>query len=167
MANEGLTIHTLPLGPWDNFIYLLADEATKTCAVVDPAWHAPSILQEAERLDLQITHILCTHSHFDHVNRVEKLLEMSASGDKEQQQVLETYRMFANSKGWMRRMEADIASGLSAEAAVEKEQSLARARMALLAAVRQVLRSALSVLGVSAPQSMTRDVEEAVDVPAA
>ncbi len=60
---------------------------------------------------------------------VEKLLEMSASGDKEQQQVLETYRMFANSKGWMRRMEADIASGLSAEAAVEKEQSLARTRM--------------------------------------
>ena len=37
--------------------------------------------------------------------------------------------MFANSKGWMRRMLEDIASGLSAEAAVEKEQSLARARM--------------------------------------
>jgi glyoxylase-like metal-dependent hydrolase (beta-lactamase superfamily II) len=75
MPSEGLTIHTLPLGPWDNFIYLLADEATKTCAVVDPAWHAPSILQEAQRLNLEITHILCTHSHFDHVNRVEKLLE--------------------------------------------------------------------------------------------
>ena len=37
--------------------------------------------------------------------------------------------MFANSKGWMRRMEEDIALGLSAEAAVEKEQSQARARM--------------------------------------
>jgi phosphotransferase system enzyme I (PtsP) len=34
--------------------------------------------------------------------------------------VLEAYRMFANSKGWMRRMEEDIALGLSAEAAVEK-----------------------------------------------
>jgi len=44
---------------------------------------------------------------------------------KEQMQVLETYRMFANSKGWMRRMEEDIARGLSAEAAVEKEQSIA------------------------------------------
>jgi phosphotransferase system enzyme I (PtsP) len=31
--------------------------------------------------------------------------------------------------GWMRRMEEDIARGLSAEAAVEKEQSAARARM--------------------------------------
>ncbi|MEX0350387.1 MAG: phosphoenolpyruvate--protein phosphotransferase [Paracoccaceae bacterium] len=60
---------------------------------------------------------------------VNKMLEMSQTGDKEQLQVLEAYRMFANSKGWMRRMEEDIARGLSAEAAVEKEQSQARARM--------------------------------------
>ena len=59
---------------------------------------------------------------------VDQMLTM-AGPDKEQQQVLETYRMFANSKGWMRRMTEDIQSGLSAEAAVEKEQSLARARM--------------------------------------
>ncbi len=51
------------------------------------------------------------------------------TGHKEQMQVLETYRMFANSKGWMRRMEEGIAGGLSAEAAVEKEQSAARTRM--------------------------------------
>jgi len=60
---------------------------------------------------------------------VDKMLEMSRSGDKEQLQVLEAYRMFANSKGWMRRIEEDIARGLSAEAAVEKEQSQAHARM--------------------------------------
>lgn len=59
---------------------------------------------------------------------VDKMLAL-ASVDKEQAEVLEAYRMFANSKGWMRRMEEDIANGLSAEAAVEKEQSLARARM--------------------------------------
>jgi len=60
---------------------------------------------------------------------VDKMLELSRGADKEQLQVLEAYRMFANSKGWMRRMEEDIARGLSAEAAVEKEQSLARARI--------------------------------------
>jgi len=59
---------------------------------------------------------------------VDKMLAL-ASADKEQAEVLEAYRMFANSKGWMRRMEEDISNGLSAEAAVEKEQSLARARM--------------------------------------
>ena len=61
---------------------------------------------------------------------VDRMLEMSQDGDKEQLKVLEAYRMFANSKGWMRRMEEDIARGLSAEAAVEKEQSQARSRMA-------------------------------------
>jgi phosphotransferase system, enzyme I, PtsP len=37
--------------------------------------------------------------------------------------------MFAHSRGWLRRMEEDIMRGLSAEAAVEKEQSAARSRM--------------------------------------
>ena len=49
--------------------------------------------------------------------------------DKEQVAVLEAYRMFAHSRGWLRRMEVDVEAGLSAEAAVEKEQSTARNRM--------------------------------------
>lgn len=70
------------------------------------------------------------HEAVEHLRvGVEKMLEAAGGGDKEQLQVLEAYRMFANSKGWMRRMEADISNGLSAEAAVEKEQSTARARM--------------------------------------
>ncbi len=44
--------------------------------------------------------------------------------------ILEAYRMFAQSRSWLERMKADIRSGLSAEAAVEKEQSAIRARMA-------------------------------------
>jgi phosphotransferase system enzyme I (PtsP) len=55
---------------------------------------------------------------------------LSGTDDEgEQREVFETYRMFANSRSWMRRIEEDIARGLSAEAAVEKEQSQARARM--------------------------------------
>lgn len=57
------------------------------------------------------------------------LSSAGASVDKDQQKVLEAYRMFANSRSWVRRMEEDIALGLSAEAAVEKEQSTTRARM--------------------------------------
>ncbi|GAA6148369.1 phosphoenolpyruvate--protein phosphotransferase [Pseudooceanicola nitratireducens] len=60
---------------------------------------------------------------------VDTLVANIADDDKEQLEVLEAYRMFANSKGWLRRMEEDVARGLSAEAAVEKEQSTARARM--------------------------------------
>lgn len=60
---------------------------------------------------------------------VEDLLSRTETAEPEQREVLETYRMFAHSKGWMRRMQEDIGRGLSAEAAVEKEQSTARARM--------------------------------------
>ena len=49
--------------------------------------------------------------------------------DKDHVEVLEAYRLFANSRSWMKRMEDDIAAGLSAEAAVEKEQSTARRRL--------------------------------------
>lgn len=59
---------------------------------------------------------------------VDQMMSMSL-GDKDQQEVIQTYRMFANSKSWMQRMQADIVQGLSAEAAVEKEQSLARSRI--------------------------------------
>jgi phosphotransferase system, enzyme I, PtsP len=60
---------------------------------------------------------------------VDAMLDAADGLDREQSQVLEAYRMFAHSRGWMRRMEEDIARGLSAEAAVEKEQSTARARL--------------------------------------
>ncbi len=60
---------------------------------------------------------------------VDEMLAVVENNNKEQAEVLETYRMFANSRGWMRRMEEDITLGLSAEAAVEKEQSVARTRM--------------------------------------
>jgi phosphotransferase system enzyme I (PtsP) len=53
--------------------------------------------------------------------------EVAASG--EHREVLEAYRMFANDRGWVRRMEEAIANGLTAEAAVEKVQSDNRARM--------------------------------------
>ncbi|MFD0858911.1 phosphoenolpyruvate--protein phosphotransferase [Roseovarius aquimarinus] len=64
---------------------------------------------------------------------VDRMLTSARFGDKDQLEVLEAYRMFANSKGWMRRMEQDINRGLSAEAAVEKEQSTARARLGQVA----------------------------------
>jgi phosphotransferase system enzyme I (PtsP) len=60
---------------------------------------------------------------------VDQMMATATSVDPDQVQVFEAYRMFANSKSWLRRMEEDIRSGLSAEAAVEKEQSLARSRM--------------------------------------
>ncbi len=74
---------------------------------------------EIERLRAAVQHLRVS---IDDLLSVEHL-------DKDQKAVLEAYRMFANSRGWSKRMEEDIEAGLSAEAAVEKEQSLTRSRM--------------------------------------
>jgi glyoxylase-like metal-dependent hydrolase (beta-lactamase superfamily II) len=75
MTAEGFFIHQFELGPMENFVYFIGDRQSRECAVVDPAWNYEIILEEANRLDVRIKHILCTHSHFDHVNEVESLLE--------------------------------------------------------------------------------------------
>ena len=61
---------------------------------------------------------------------VDDLLNATKRGaGKDQTEVLEAYQMLANSKGWSTRLESSIDSGLTAEVAVEKEQSSTRARM--------------------------------------
>jgi phosphotransferase system enzyme I (PtsP) len=47
----------------------------------------------------------------------------------EHRDVLEAFRMFAYDRGWMRRLREAVMTGLTAEAAVERVQSDARARM--------------------------------------
>lgn len=59
--------------------------------------------------------------------------EMLSRGDVaragEHREVLETYRMFAHDRGWIRRMNEAVATGLTAEAAVAKVQNEMRARV--------------------------------------
>ena len=47
----------------------------------------------------------------------------------EHRDVLEAYRMFANDQGWQHKLHEAVATGLTAEAAVERVQSDTRARM--------------------------------------
>lgn len=67
-------IHALELGPMENFIYLIEDRASGRAAVVDPAWDVPSIVALAADRGVQITDVLLTHSHHDHINGLEELL---------------------------------------------------------------------------------------------
>ena len=51
------------------------------------------------------------------------------SHDGEHMAVLEAYRMFANDRGWLRRIQSAIRTGLTAEAAVERVNNGMRARL--------------------------------------
>ena len=59
---------------------------------------------------------------------------------------------------YLRDLAAAFHSYYAAERFLVDDSSLARARMALLAATRQVLRNALGLLGVSAPEAMAREL---------
>ena len=76
-ANPPYSVHALELGQMSNFIYLIHDHASGRAAVVDPAWDTPRIIQLAKQQGVTITDILLTHSHFDHINGVEALLNHS------------------------------------------------------------------------------------------
>jgi glyoxylase-like metal-dependent hydrolase (beta-lactamase superfamily II) len=70
---DKIIIKRLELGPMANFTYLLGDPVSKTCAVIDPGWEAGEIIKEADALGLEITHILLTHTHFDHARAADTL----------------------------------------------------------------------------------------------
>ena len=49
-----------------NFCYLIGDEDSKTCALIDPAFETDRILKAADELRYTVTHIINTHGHSDH-----------------------------------------------------------------------------------------------------
>jgi arginyl-tRNA synthetase len=61
---------------------------------------------------------------------------------------------------YLRDVAAALHTYYSAERFLVDDAALARARMALLTATRQVLRNGFAVLGISAPESMGRDTNE-------
>ena len=74
-ATQPTSIHALELGPMENFIYLIEDRASGRAAVVDPAWDVPEVLKLADEHGVRITDILLTHSHQDHINGIEAVLQ--------------------------------------------------------------------------------------------
>lgn len=73
--STGHSIIALELGPMENFVYLLHDHSSDTAAIVDPAWDVEEILQVAENRGINITDILLTHSHHDHINGIERVMD--------------------------------------------------------------------------------------------
>jgi hydroxyacylglutathione hydrolase len=57
----------------DNYIWLLQDPSSKHCAVVDPGDAAPVLEWLEQHPDWQLTDILVTHHHHDHVGGVARL----------------------------------------------------------------------------------------------
>jgi phosphotransferase system enzyme I (PtsP) len=82
---------------------------------------AEDVQKEERRLDEAITAVRTS---------IDQLIDRGdEAGPGEHQEVLETFRMFANDRGWLRRLREAVRSGLTAEAAVERVQNDARAKL--------------------------------------
>ena len=68
-----LKIHTLTLGMYQTNTYIIHEENSKACCVIDPGYQADAILRKVESLGLTLDAILLTHGHFDHVGAVKDL----------------------------------------------------------------------------------------------
>ena len=66
-----MTVETLRAHK-DNFIYALVEG--HECAVIDPG-EAQPVLAFLNSRGLKLTHILCTHHHWDHVNGIPEILK--------------------------------------------------------------------------------------------
>lgn len=86
-------LRQLELGPMQNFVYLVGDEAAKKCWVVDPAWEIEKALDQAARDGYSVEGALITHSHFDHCNALEKLLAAKSMPVYVQKRELEIARL--------------------------------------------------------------------------
>ena len=68
-------IHTLSLGAYQTNCYIVHEETSKTCAIIDPGYEPEKVLAFCSRLGLSVDAILLTHGHFDHVGGVEGIVK--------------------------------------------------------------------------------------------
>ena len=69
-----VNVHTLVLGAYQTNCYIVHDDSSKSCAVIDPGYEPEKILALTDKLGLTVDAILLTHGHFDHVGAVEALV---------------------------------------------------------------------------------------------
>jgi hydroxyacylglutathione hydrolase len=65
--NPSLYFKQIEIGPMQNYVYLIGSTETRKAAVVDAAWDIDEILGIAAQDEMEITHVLVTHTHPDHV----------------------------------------------------------------------------------------------------
>ena len=69
-----MLIKTITVGAYETNCYIVADEATLDCAVIDPGADASAILDYLEETHLRCRFVLLTHGHFDHTGAVSDVL---------------------------------------------------------------------------------------------
>lgn len=74
-----MLIKTIPVGQLETNCYVVTEEASLLCAVIDPGDESSTILDYLESNKLKCTHIFITHGHFDHTMAVRAVQEATGA----------------------------------------------------------------------------------------
>lgn len=61
-----MQVRQIKLSKMETFCYLVGDETSRTCALIDPAFDTDRLLAMAQDEGYTITHVINTHRHADH-----------------------------------------------------------------------------------------------------
>lgn len=75
-----MIIHQIPVGAMANFTYIIQDESTPQCVVVDPSWDLDRVRAVLGANRLKVKYIVNTHHHFDHTLGNETLARATRAG---------------------------------------------------------------------------------------
>lgn len=70
-----MIVKRIPAGVYAANCYILIDESTKECAVIDPGGDAEDLISYIGELGAKVKYILLTHGHVDHIGAVGQLKE--------------------------------------------------------------------------------------------
>ena len=74
-----MLIKTIPVGQLETNCYIVTNENTLECVVIDPGDDSTLILDYLEDNKLTCVAIFVTHGHFDHVGAVESVMEETSA----------------------------------------------------------------------------------------
>ena len=72
-----MNIKTIPVGQLETNCYVVVNEETLACVVIDPGDESNAIMDYIESNRLRCEAIMLTHGHFDHVGAVNEILEQT------------------------------------------------------------------------------------------
>lgn len=86
-----MIILNLVVGPLENNCFIIGDEKSKECFIVDPGDEPDRILAMVQEKGLTVKYIVCTHAHFDHIAAVSDIWNETRAGIVLHRNELEIY----------------------------------------------------------------------------
>jgi glyoxylase-like metal-dependent hydrolase (beta-lactamase superfamily II) len=70
---SAMKVFQIPVGPMQNFAYLVEDEESREALAVDSGWETGPVVKLASSEGMRVKYVCATHRHFDHVKTLNEL----------------------------------------------------------------------------------------------